>query len=293
MNDLSAIARALEGKSPQEQAEIKAYLSSVNAKNSAASPQSFESMDQVIAARTPQALAEMQSGLLRHNAINTQGINQAVSTLNPLAGFEAETEINNLLGSNGYDSQVAAINGIKISDYDRELQRRQRATQDRMSYANGDVSGASLLNSMQLAGGQQQDNITTRINELSPLADMGRQARARQSSIYETGYMQNAAQTAASGVQRANVRLGGVAPLIQNNLQAANMRGLEGIGAANERGQIASSLAGAAGQWAGSRTQQPSIQAYSGFQDPYMNQSYYQPSDTASANYTQNMAGYV
>lgn len=292
MNGSASLTAALQGKSAQEQQEIGAYLRAVQARK-AEDSRSYGSIDDLIASRTPQALQEINTGLSDYNTERRRGMYAGTSELDHVAGMEAENEINNLLGVNGYDSQGAAINGIKISDYDRELQRRQRSTQDRMSYANGDVSGASLLNSMQLAGGQQQDNITNRINELSPLADIARQARSRQSSIIEAGYTGMAEQTAASGVQRANIRMGGVAPLIQNNLQAANMRGLEGIGAANERGNIASSLAGAAGQWAGSRTQQPSIQAYSGFQDPYMNQSYYQPSDTASANYTQNMAGYV
>mgnify|MGYP000023523348 CR=1 FL=1 len=211
--------------------------------------QQFDDMDAVIKARTPEALQDLTRANQRFGNLSLMAVHKGVTPLDQFAGYEPEAEINDLLGRNGAGAQEAAIGNIKVSDFDRELNRRQSEGQERRAFATGDVSGASLLESLQLGSNQQSNQITGRLNELMPLAAIGAQTRSRQSQLFEAGAMDIANQNFATGTQKANIRMGGVAPLIQNNLQAAEMRGLERIGSANAQGQMVNQLAGLAGQF--------------------------------------------
>tara|TARA_R110002153_G_scaffold191269_1_gene344223 strand:+ start:2045 stop:2911 length:867 start_codon:yes stop_codon:yes gene_type:complete len=216
--------------------------------NAVSNGRTFNSIDDVIKARTPAALRAIDKGLESFNTNTDSAITVGSRQLRRYTGGESDAELNRLLGNYGNKAQAKAINGIPVSDYDQELYRRQQKTQQRQAFASGDVSGASMLQGQQLAGQQQFDKITSRVNQLMPLSDLRRAADSQISQMYETGYYDKAAQDLATGTQRANVRLGGVAPLIQQNLSNANISGLQGIGAANERGAVANSLAGLAGQ---------------------------------------------
>ena len=171
---------------------------------------------------------------------------QPLQQFGELRAFEEQQA---LLGARGAAAQESAIGNIPVSQFDRELQRRQATTQRRQAAAAGELgSGASLLGQTQLAGAQQADIIQRRLQELEPLVSAARGVRSAISGTEEAAARRQAELASGLGSQMANIRLGSQAPLIESRLSQAQLSGLRGINAAQQRGQIANQLANVAGQ---------------------------------------------
>ena len=220
----------------------------------AAGPGGIQSIDDLIRERTPEALGLLQQGsdeALRLTELGRQAATDPLQQFTDLAAFNEQQA---LLGTSGAQAQEQAIGNIPVSAFDRQLQDRRRRTQLRQANAAGELgSGATILGAQQLAGRQQADIISKRLSELEPLVAVSRGVRSTLSGIDEAAGVDRAQIQTGLGTQQGNIRLGSTAPLIQSNLNQAELSGLRGIGKANERGQIASQLATLAGQF----TQRP------------------------------------
>jgi len=216
-------------------------------------------IDALIKARTPEALRLVREGSaeqLRLAELAGQAQREPLEQFDDLRAFEEQAAI---LGLSGQPAQEQAISGIPVSDFQRELNRRQLAQQQRQAFASGDVSGASLLAGQQLAAGQQADIITRRLAELEPLAGQARTIRSTLSELDEAARNRQAQILGARGTQLSNIRIGGAAPVISGIQQRADISGLQGIAAANERGQLTEALAGLGGRFFQSQPVQSGI----------------------------------
>ena len=212
--------------------------------------QGFTNIGDVLKSRTPQALDILRTGT--EGALEQSELARLAGTqpLEQFAGLEAFGEQQALLGTQGEAAQEAAIGNIPVSQFDRELQDRQRKTQLRQASARGERgSGATLLEAQQLAGSQQANFIAKRLAELEPLVSISRGVRSGLSETDEAARTRQAQLQTGLGTQLASVRLGGTAPLIESRLNEAELSGLRGIGRADTRGQIAGQLATLAGQF--------------------------------------------
>lgn len=213
--------------------------------------QQFKSIDELVQARTDPALRLVREGSAEAQRLSQLARGEAVTPLEQFTGLEAFQEQAALLGLTGEEAQEQAIGAIPVSQFDAELQRRQRSTLLRQAAARGEVgAGATLSSAQQLAGGQQAENIQRRLAELEPLVAAARGTRATISGIEEAQAARLAQLQAGAGVQQANIRLGATAPIIESRLQQAELSGLGRIASATQQGQIQSQLAGLAGTFA-------------------------------------------
>lgn len=209
-----------------------------------------KSIDDLIRLRTDVAtgiIGESNEEALR---LARQAAEEQRAPLEDFQGLEAFDEQNALLGLSGEDAQEEAIGNIPVSQFDQELNRRARAGQARKSFASGDVSGASLLQGQTLAAGQQAQAVQGRIGALEPLVARGRATRSTLSQLLESSAAREAQLQSGKGTQLANIRIGGTAPIMQANMQRANLSGLQGIGNANQQAGMANQLASLAGRFA-------------------------------------------
>lgn len=208
-------------------------------------PQDIEAL---IQSRSPEALGLIGQSSGEALRLAELAAGEQRAPLEQFAGLEAFEEQNRLLGLSGQEAQTQAIAGIPVSGFNRELNRRQRAQQQRQAFAGGDVSGASLLGQQQLAAGQQADIIQGRLAELDPLVSTARGVRSTLSGIDEATRARQANLLSGRGVQLANIRMGATAPLIESTLQRAELSGLRGIASAQQQAQQQNQLASLAGQ---------------------------------------------
>lgn len=212
------------------------------------SPASFQSIDELIKARTPRALEILRSGSEEQLRFQRQGLDEARQPLQALLDDRAFEEQQALLGLRGEEAQEEAIAGIPVSQFDQELQRRQRQQLLRGAAARGEVGGGATFQAgAQLAGAQQADIISRRLADLEPAAALQRGLRGALSQIGESGLAQQAQTQFGLGSQLANIRLGSTAPQIQSITDQAELSGLRGISKARQQGQQLQQLAGLGG----------------------------------------------
>jgi hypothetical protein len=208
-----------------------------------------ESIEELIGQVTPEALELIEGGARGAVDITRGATEQAISGLQPFTDLTAFNEQQALLGLGGEQAQQQAIAGIPVSDFQREVQERERRTQLRQAAAGGGLgSGATILGAQQLAGAQQSQNIFNRLAELGGLSDISRAARSAISGIEESGGAREAALLQGIGPQSANILLGGAAPITQARTSEAQLSGLQGIASANQQAQLLGQLTNIAGQ---------------------------------------------
>ena len=215
----------------------------------APAPEQFSDIDELIRARTPEAAEIMRAGTseaLRQADVAAQQI-EPIRRFGDLRAFQEQQA---LLGLAGQDAQQAAIGGIQQTPAQEEANRRQRETLMRQAMASGDVSGATLQRAGQLGAAQQLAAVQGRISELEPLAAIARRTRSDLSAQAEATRARRAQLLSGLGTQLANIRMGGAAPAVSAIQRGAELSGLRGIAAAQQRAQMQGQLAGLAGQFA-------------------------------------------
>lgn len=213
--------------------------------------ESFADIDALIKSRTKPALQILTAGSEEAERLSRLGQAEAVQPLEQFADLAAFEEQQSLLGTRGEAAQEVAISGIPVSEFDRELQRRQQETLLRRAGVAGERGGgATILAGQQLAGGQQAEVIQRRLAELEPLVATARGVRSTISGIEEAARARQAQLQSSLGPQRANIRFGTTAPVIESTLQRAQLAGLKDIASATQSGQITQQLASLAGQFA-------------------------------------------
>jgi len=214
----------------------------------------FESIDQLIAARTPEALGILQQGSDKQLALSRQATQAALDPLQRVDDLRGFNEQQAILGLQGQEAQERAIGNIPESQFDQELQRRQQQQLTRGAAARGELGGGATIQAgQQLAGAQQANIIQQRLAQLEPLAALSRSVRGDASSIIEQGRVNEANIQQGLGTQMANIRLGATAPQIQGIQNAAEISGLQGISSANQRAQTNNQLASLAGTFFGGK----------------------------------------
>jgi len=227
---------------------LRAGLPDVNLGASPNLSNNFGSIDELVKSRTDPALGLLRGGTDEALRLSELG-QQEFAPLEQFGGLDAFNEQNALLGLSGQEAQEEAIGNLPISAFDRELQQRQSRGQLRRANAAGELgSGATLRAAQQLAGGQQADLIQRRLQQLEPLIAASRGVRSTLSGVDEAARSRQAQLESGLGIQEANIRLGSQAPLIQSNLQNAELSGLQRISSANRRGQTLGQVAGLAGR---------------------------------------------
>lgn len=206
-------------------------------------------IDTLIKARTPASL-DLITGGIKESVRLAQLAGQQIEPLRQFGDLEAFNEQQRLLGLRGAGTQQRAIDRIPVSEFDQEAQRRQRETLLRQAAASGDISGATLQQSQQLAGQQALGNVQNRLAQLEPLANIARSTRSTLSQQAEATRAREAQLRLGRGTQLSNIRFGALAPQISSVQQRADLSGLQGIQAAQTQASTANQLAGLAGQFA-------------------------------------------
>jgi hypothetical protein len=254
LQGLLSASRGRSGANTGSRADVTAQtaLGEVNfGPGSGASAASFRDIDSLIRSRGALGAPLVSAGASEALRLSGLGEREAFNPLGDFTSLASFREQQALLGTEGEEAQREAISGIPVSDFDRELQRRQQQTQLRQAAATGELgSGATIQAAQQLAGGQQADIIQRRLAELEPLVAISRGARTARSEIEEAAFARQAQILSGRGTQLANIRLGATAPIIESTLQQANLSGLRGISAANQRAGQAQQLAQIAGKFA-------------------------------------------
>jgi hypothetical protein len=209
---------------------------------------SVENIDDLIRARTPRALELLTQGSEQQLGFQREGLKEASEPLRRLVDNRAFEEQQALLGLSGQKAQEQAIAGIPVSQFDQELQKRQRQQLLRGAAARGEVGGGATLQAgAQLAGAQQADIISKRLAQLEPAAALQRGLRGAISEIGEKGLAQQAQTQFGLGSQLASIRLGATAPQIQSLQGQAELSGLRNISRARQQGQQLQQIAGLGG----------------------------------------------
>jgi len=206
------------------------------------------SVDDVIRGR--QGAAEDILSTSKNLARSFEGFAEAQSLpLRRQIDMGAFDEQQALLGLSGDQAQRDAIAGIPQTVADRERNRRESEALLRSMAATGDIgSGAAILASQQLGGQQQAQAIQNRLSQLEPLAGISRSLASQVSQLNERARTRRANLEMSGGTQLANIRLGSAAPIISGIQQQAQLSGLQGIAAADQRAAQTAALANLAGQ---------------------------------------------
>jgi hypothetical protein len=207
----------------------------------------YKNIDALIKSRTPQALDLIRGSSEEAMRLAELAGQEQRSPLESFLDSRAFDEQNALLGLSGAEAQQAAIGNIPVSEFDRELNRRQSAQQQRQAFASGDVSGASLLAGQQLGAQQQANIIQNRLSELEPLVSTERGLRTSLADIDEASRARQAQLLSGRGTQLANIRIGAAAPLIEGIQNRASISGLQTIADAQAKQGQLSALSGLAG----------------------------------------------
>jgi len=208
----------------------------------------FQSIDDLIRQRTPEAMGILNEGSEEQIRLARLGTEAGLSPLRKVDDLRAFEEQQALLGQRGEEAQEFAIGNIPESEFDNELRRRQQQQRMRIAAAEGEGgSGASLQAGQQLAGKQQALFIQNRLAQLSPLVAASRGIRSTMSGLTEQGRVGEAQIQSGLGTQLANVRLGATAPQIESIQRGAELSGLQGISSANQQDSRNTQLASLAG----------------------------------------------
>lgn len=234
------------------QQPVKTALGDIAFGGTGLTQQDFSDVDALIESRTEPALGLLEQGSAEQLRLQELGLREAVDPLQQLVDSRAFDEQQSLLGLRGESEQRQAIGEIPLTDFDRELQRRQRQQLLRGAAARGEVGGGATLQAgAQLAGAQQADIIGRRLSQLEPLTALQRGLSGSISQLQESGLAQRANIQAGLGTQLAGIRLGTTAPQVQALQNRAELSGLRGIAKAQQRGQVAQQLTGLAGSFFG------------------------------------------
>ena len=229
---------------------LKTDLGIFNTPGAATGIQGAESIDSLIFSRGPMARRLLRQGAKFSEDTSNQGFREARGLLRRFDNPDAAREQNALLGLLGANRQQQAINNIPVSQFDAELQRRQRETLARGASVTGDLgSGFGLQQAQNLGGAQRFETYQNRLAELEPLVATSRSVNSTLAGMEEARGARGAQIRTGLGTQLANINLGAAAPIIQANMQQANLSGLQGIAQSQQQGQVASQLAGLAGQF--------------------------------------------
>lgn len=211
----------------------------------------FNNIDKLIRVRTPRAIDILEEGSAEQLRLAREGAQAGIAPIQEQIDLRALEEQQSILGLRGSGAQQQAISNIPVSEFNQELQRRQRQQLLRGASAAGELGGgATIAAGSQLAGAQQADVIQRRLAELEPLVKASRGLSSTVSQLSEQARVGEAQLQSALGTQIGNIRLGVVAPQIQTRLNEAELSGLRGIASAQRKGQTAQQLAGLAGIFA-------------------------------------------
>jgi len=248
---LNTALQGTETEGGEIEQDPRAVLAALEGIQQAASPDQFKNIDQLITSRTDPALDILQQGSSEQIRLLREGARAGIDPLASQIDLRGLDEQQSLLGLRGQDAQRSAISGIPVSQFDQELQRRQRQQLMRGANAAGEAGGgATIAAGAQLAGAQQSDIIQRRLAQLEPLVKTARGLSSSVSQLSEQGRVGEAQLQSALGTQMGNIRMGVVAPQIQSRLAGAELSGLQGIASAQRKGQTAQQLAGLAGIFA-------------------------------------------
>ena len=212
----------------------------------------FNSIDELIQSRTPQAVNILNQGAQDQIGFIRGGVSEALAPLQQVDDLRAFDEQQAILGLRGSEAQEAAIGNIPVSQFDQMLRERQQKQLARGASAKGELgSGATFEAGTQLAGAQQANLIQNRLAQLSPLVAASRNIRSDISRVKEQGLLDEAQVQSGLGTQLANIRLGAAAPQIQSTQNAAELSGLQRISSANRKAQNLNTLASLGGMFLG------------------------------------------
>jgi hypothetical protein len=215
---------------------------------SASGATSFQDIDALIQARTPQSLNILTSGSEEQQRLQQLGTDAALRPLQAVDDTRAFEEQQAILGQRGLEAQEFAIGNIPESEFDTELRRRQQQQLMRGAAASGEAGGGATLQAgQQLAGAQQANFIQQRLAQLSPLVSASRGIRSSMSGIIEQGGVGQASLQSGLGTQLANTRIGAATPQIESIQRGAELSGLQGISSANQQASRNNQLASLAG----------------------------------------------
>jgi hypothetical protein len=210
----------------------------------------YQSIDELIQGRTPEALGILQQGNAQQLGLQRAATQAGLAPLNRMDDMRAFDEQQSLLGLRGEEAQQQAIGGIPISDFERELQMRQQKQQRRGAAARGEMGGgAAFQDAAQLAGAQQSNIIQQRLGQLEPLVALSRGVRSDMSGQLESGAVRQANIQSGLGTQQGNIRLGAGAQAVRGLQDRAEISGLQGIASANAQASRNNQLASLAGSF--------------------------------------------
>ena len=219
--------------------------------SSGSSGSQFESIDDLIRQRTPEAIGILNQGADDQIGLARQGLSAALAPLQEVDDLRAFEEQQSLLGERGLEAQEFAIGNIPVAEFDRELATRREKQLIRGAAARNEAGGGATLEAgQQLAGAQQANFIQQRLAQLSPLVSASRGIRSDISSMSEQGAVNEAQIQSGLGTAIGNVRLGAAAPQISAIQRDAELSGLRGIASANQAASRNNQLAGLAGSLA-------------------------------------------
>ena len=245
LNESDFFGEGLASGLPQSRSTSRAGLSR--------SGSQFESIDDLISSRTPEALGILNQGSEEQLRLARLGTQAGLAPLQEVDDLRAFEEQQSILGQRGEEAQEFAIGNIPESQFDTELRRRQQQQLMRGAAASGEAGGGATLQAgQQLAGAQQANFIQQRLAQLSPLVAASRGIRSTMSGLSEQGRVGEAQIQSGLGTQLANIRLGAAAPQIASIQRGAELSGLQGISSANQQASRNNQLASLAGTLAGS-----------------------------------------
>lgn len=212
----------------------------------------YSDVDSLIQGRTPEALSILGQGS-NQQILTQRSANQAgLAPLQQVDDLRAFGEQQAILGLLGEEAQEQAIGGIPVSQFDQEMQSRQRKQLQRGAAARGELGGGATFEAgAQLAGAQQANIIQNRLGQLEPLVALSRGVRSDMSGQLESGAVREANIQQGLGVQQGNIRMGATAPVIQGIKGRAEVAGLQGIASAQQKAQTNNQLASLAGSFFG------------------------------------------
>jgi hypothetical protein len=205
-------------------------------------------MEDYIRAITPLAMEALKTGTGGAVTREQEALQQALTGLSPYAGTEAFEEISALTGAMGGEAQQQAIQGIPLTDAQRAMQEREQRQLMRQANMMGRAGGGATVQELIGLGGRQQaETVGRRLQELQPLADMGRQTASVMSGLQEASLTRQAQLEALLGPQLAATLLGQVGPITETRQSAAELQGLQGM----QQSQMISDLMGQTANYMG------------------------------------------
>lgn len=197
------------------------------------------SMEDYIRGISPLAMETLKTGTGSAIGREQTALSDVLTGLGRYQDPGAYEEMASLMGAMGEDVQQQAISDIPMTEAQKAKQDRERRQQMRRASAMGRSGGGATVQEMINLGGQQQaETVGRRLQELQPLADIGRQTASTMSGLQESSLTRQAQLEALLGPQLAATLLGQVGPITEARSSAAELQGLQGMSEANQRNQL-------------------------------------------------------